>query len=76
MVLGEVIVAAKLDYLKKSDYSMKIRAIDSLTGSWSDTICDVTVLDVNNHYPIFEKSYYTVEVEENVVPGNCKFRVS
>ena len=72
MVLGEVIVAAKLDYLKKSDYSMKIRAIDSLTGSWSDTICDVTVIDVNNHYPIFEMPFYTTEVSENTVQGENK----
>ena len=69
---GEVIVAGRLDHTKTSSYSMKIRAIDSLTGSWSDTTCDVTILDVNNHYPIFEKTYYVVDVKENVATGALK----
>ena len=68
-LIGEVVVAGRLDHSKKSSYNMRIRAIDSLTGSWSDTICDVTVLDVNNHYPIFEKPFYSVNVREDVVSG-------
>ena len=69
-VTGEVIVAGKLDHARNPSYSMRIRAIDSLTGSWSDTICDVTVLDVNNHYPVFDKPYYFVQINENMVPGS------
>ncbi|XP_066917747.1 protocadherin Fat 1-like [Clytia hemisphaerica] len=73
---GEVIVAGRLDHTKSSSYSMKIRAIDSLTGSWSDTTCDVTILDVNNHYPLFEKTFYVVDVKENVATGSSILKVS
>ena len=62
-------MAGELDYSKERLYSLKIRAIDSLTGSWSDTNCDVNILDVNDHYPMFDKPYYTVSKLENVRVG-------
>lgn len=68
---GELTVAGELDYSKQRHYHMKIRAIDSLTGSWSDAICDISIIDVNNNYPMFMEPSHTVVVLEDTNIGLC-----
>ena len=68
-ILGELTVAGTLDYSSTLSYELIIKAIDSLTGSWSEVECIVTIMDVNNNYPMFEKSFYKVSVPENIKIG-------
>lgn len=67
--LGEVAVAGTLDYSFRQSYHLSVKAIDSLTGSWSEAECDIAVHDVNNHMPLFDQPSYKVSVSENTLVG-------
>lgn len=67
---GELSVGGTLDYSYQTKYHLIIKAIDSLTGSWSEAECDVTIVDVNNNIPKFEQPFYNVTVYEDIPVGN------
>lgn len=69
-VSGKISVAEKLDYSKAKKYSLVVEGRDggspSHTGS---TVVVITVEDLNNKPPKFNKDRYDVEVYENIAPG-------
>lgn len=63
---GELSVSGRLNYTFERSYLLTVKAIDSRTGSWSEGECQVDVIDINNHIPMFEKPFYDVIVLENI----------
>lgn len=58
---GHVIVARSLP--PESEFRLNVSALDG--GDWSDHISiRVSVKDVNDHFPMFKKSWYNFNVEE------------
>ena len=69
MILGELKVAGNLDYEQRSSYKLQVKAIDSLSGSWALTDCEITLNDVNDNPPMFKKPFYKIFLKEDVKPG-------
>ncbi|XP_065574069.1 fat-like cadherin-related tumor suppressor homolog isoform X5 [Artemia franciscana] len=57
-------LVAPLDYEQRQHYELSIRALDSVSGIYSDVIVAVDVLDVNDNFPEFMQSVYNVTVSE------------
>ncbi|XP_065667525.1 protocadherin Fat 1 [Hydra vulgaris] len=69
LTTGELKLASSLDYEQINSYKLQVKAIDSLSGSWALTDCEITLNDVNDNPPMFEKPFYKVLIKENVAPG-------
>ena len=67
--VGELSVSGRLNYSSANSYQLTLKAIDSLTGSWSEGECAIKVLDINDNVPMFEKPFYDLIVEEDVAVG-------
>ena len=66
---GLITVNNNLDREKKDSYSLKVVAVHDYNLSAScDTI--ITILDLNDNNPKFEKSIYHVSIKEDVLPGH------
>lgn len=71
---GEIFLTKSLDYETKKFYSLKIIANDSLYAV--EKTVNVSVRDVNDQSPVFEKNYYTRSVRENLPAGKSILKVS
>ena len=71
-VTGEILVSGILDYENKTSYALKINVSDlglpQLTSPGLATVF-VTILDSNDHPPVFVPEIYAVSVRENVSVG-------
>lgn len=73
---GIIYVVEELDYETTQEYHLTIRATDSVSGAYADVIVYVNIEDVNDNYPIFEKSFYSASVSEAVSFGTSVLRVN
>ena len=64
---GFIRVAKPLDYEGIKEYKLVVQAWDGQYGS--DTEVNITILNVNDMRPQFEKEKYTVELTEELVPN-------
>lgn len=63
---GELRATGKLDREQVNSYDLVIEAKDKGTPSLKSTVhCKITVTDLNDNKPIFEKSSYDVSIFEN-----------
>ncbi|BES91153.1 Laminin G domain [Nesidiocoris tenuis] len=62
-------VNGALDYESTDTYSLKIRAIDAVTGKSSETMVEILVQDVNDNAPEFLQDIYNVSVLETLNIG-------
>lgn len=63
---GVVSVTDSLDFEEKAHHQLTVRATDSVTGGFAETIVLFDVEDVNDCYPKFGNESYTVAVSESV----------
>ncbi|XP_058884470.1 protocadherin Fat 3-like isoform X3 [Acipenser ruthenus] len=66
---GIISVISLLDYEVSSSFRLIIRATDSLTGARAEVAVDITVLDVNDNPPVFEKVVYKTSLSETSMIG-------
>lgn len=65
---GELILTDSLDFETVTNYTFNVRAADG--GGLDDyAIVEVTVVDVNDHRPVFEREVYTGAIEEGNYVG-------
>ena len=70
MLTGDLYVVARLDRERTVDYTLNISAIDcGQERKAAFTSIKITVLDVNDNSPVFEKESYEVELLENITSG-------
>jgi len=78
---GLIRVAKYLNYERKSRYVLTIKAedgpigIDNRVNSDEVTVI-ITVLDINDNYPVFPDSPYTIHVLEEYIPESKEFPVA
>ena len=69
---GRIMVSGNLDFETKSSYTLKINVSDQgtpqLTASELATVF-ITILDTNDHAPVFVPDKYQISVNENVAVG-------
>ena len=68
-------VGKKLDSVSIRKYRLIVKAVDSLTGSWTDTSCEIDITDINNNYPVFSQSSYPIDVAEDIKRGSKILKV-
>lgn len=68
LLLGEVKVAEKLDRETTPSYSTVITAFDGTYRSTTKLV--INLLDTNDESPVFTRSYYSLSVSEQAVPGD------
>lgn len=78
---GLIRVAKYLNYERKSRYVLTIKAEDSPVGVDNRVNSDeitviITVLDINDNYPVFPDSPYVVHVLEEYIPDTKEFPVA
>lgn len=64
-----------LDYERKQQYELVIRATDSVSGVSAEVPVSVLVQDVNDCLPIFEQDSYNVSVSEGASFGTAILKV-
>ncbi|XP_055498474.1 protocadherin-10-like [Leucoraja erinacea] len=66
-----------LDREKQSVYTLLLTAIDGGTPERSGTAhITINILDVNDNPPVFQKSFYSVSLRENVPPNSLVIRLN
>lgn len=69
MFVGKVLVNKALDYEKVSSYFMSIKAQDSGIEPKGTTVSlSVTLMNINDIYPMFSSNSYVFEISEDAVP--------
>ncbi|XP_072332549.1 protocadherin Fat 3-like isoform X2 [Scyliorhinus torazame] len=72
---GVMSVMRPLDYEAESSYKMTVKATDSLTGARAEVIVDISVNDVNDNPPVFEKTQYEATLSESSMVGTPVLQV-
>ncbi|XP_072119468.1 protocadherin Fat 3a isoform X1 [Mobula birostris] len=72
---GVISVIRPLDYETKSSYKMTVKATDSLTGARAEVTVDISVEDVNDNPPIFERAVYEATLSESSMVGTSVLQV-
>lgn len=69
---GEILVSGELDYESKTSYTLKINVSDQgipqQTSSELATVF-ITILDANDHPPVFQPDEYSISVKEDIAIG-------
>ncbi|XP_066555368.1 protocadherin Fat 3 isoform X5 [Amia ocellicauda] len=72
---GIISVINALDYEVSPLFRLIVRATDSLTGARAEVDVDITVLDVNDNSPMFEKTFYKATLSETSMIGTPAVQV-
>lgn len=72
---GVISVIHSLDYETATSYHLTVRATDCLTGAHAEVDVDLTVQDVNDNPPIFEKMSYKAALSETAMIGTPVLQV-
>ncbi|XP_072433894.1 protocadherin Fat 3-like isoform X4 [Chiloscyllium punctatum] len=72
---GVISVIRPLDYETESNYKITIKATDSLTGAQAEVTVDISVNDVNDNPPVFEKTKYEATLSESSMVGTPVLQV-
>ncbi|KAK9406470.1 protocadherin Fat 2 [Crotalus adamanteus] len=63
---GMLMVTSQLDYESDTKHTFTVRATETAAGSYSEAIVEVHVEDVNDNFPLFSQTVYTVYVSEDM----------
>ncbi|XP_047519236.1 fat-like cadherin-related tumor suppressor homolog isoform X1 [Pieris napi] len=64
-----------LDYELAQSHELRVRATDGVSGAWAEVAVTLTVLDVNDCAPEFERDEYHAAVLESSAPGDLVINV-
>ncbi|CAH2226238.1 protocadherin-16 [Pelobates cultripes] len=72
----ELVVSLDLDRENRSSYSLTLEAYDGGSPSRSSQIrLDISILDINDHAPVFNQSRYQAIISESLPPGSSVIQV-
>ncbi|KAG8128509.1 hypothetical protein E2320_015344 [Naja naja] len=63
---GMLMATSQLDYESDTKHTFTVRATETAAGSYSEAIVEVHVEDVNDNFPLFSQTVYTVSISEDV----------
>ncbi|KAJ8410896.1 hypothetical protein AAFF_G00188530 [Aldrovandia affinis] len=72
---GVINVINSLDYEISPSFRLIVRATDYLTGARAEVDVDITILDVNDNTPVFEKTFYKAVLSETSMIGTPALQV-
>ncbi|XP_059502537.1 protocadherin Fat 3a isoform X5 [Stegostoma tigrinum] len=72
---GVISVIRPLDYETESSYKITVKTTDSLTGAHAEATVDISVIDVNDNPPVFEKTRYEATLSESSMVGTPVLQV-
>ncbi|KAM4732831.1 protocadherin gamma-C5-like [Anableps anableps] len=73
----ELVLEKHLDREKKAVYELKLTAVDGGNPALSGTsLITITVLDVNDNFPVFEKNTYKISLPENTAKGTAVIKIT
>lgn len=75
-ISGVLYVVDELDYETRQDYSLTVRATDSISGVYAEVLVSVIVTDVNDSPPEFLSDFYNVSVSEAAPFGSFILKVT
>ena len=71
-----IVLKEKLDREEREEYQLTVVAKDGGTPSLSGTLTvQITVLDLNDNFPMFDSDLYVAEVREDTAPGTSIYQV-
>ncbi|XP_006824531.1 cadherin EGF LAG seven-pass G-type receptor 2 [Saccoglossus kowalevskii] len=74
---GAILTKMELDRETKLSYTLHVTAQDNgLKPQLDTTDVEITVIDVNDNYPVFKESSYRGEIREDVSKGTSVIRIS
>ncbi|XP_056408915.1 protocadherin-16 [Hyla sarda] len=72
----ELVVNSDLDRENSSSYSLTLEAYDGGSPSRSSQMrLDISILDINDHPPVFNQSRYQALISESLLPGSSVLQV-
>uniref|UniRef100_UPI00398F78D5 protocadherin Fat 3-like isoform X1 n=2 Tax=Pristiophorus japonicus TaxID=55135 RepID=UPI00398F78D5 len=72
---GVISVIRPLDYEAESSYKMTVKATDSLTGARAEVTVNISIDDVNDNPPVFERTMYEATLSESSMVGTPVLQV-
>ncbi|XP_067899138.1 protocadherin Fat 1 [Heterodontus francisci] len=73
---GVLNVIDSLDYESQTKHVLTVRATDSVTGSYAETIVEIEVEDINDNPPVFTEKVYDAALSEASAIGTSVVQVS
>lgn len=73
---GVIYVVDELDYERKKQYELTVRATDSVSGIYAEVLVSILVQDVNDCPPEFSQDSYNVTVSEGSLFGTELLRLT
>ncbi|XP_011501552.1 PREDICTED: fat-like cadherin-related tumor suppressor homolog [Ceratosolen solmsi marchali] len=70
-----IYVVDELDYEKKKQYELTVRATDSVSGVYAEVLVSILVLDVNDCPPEFSQDFYNISISEAALFGTELLRL-
>jgi hypothetical protein len=70
---GRISTAMELDYETQSVYRLKVRA--TLIPFFEDADVVVSLIDINDNRPVLENFFMSINVKQDVVPPEAKYRI-
>ena len=64
-----------LDYEEVENYTVSVRAIDTVTGHYIDVPLEIAVTDVNDHPPKFHHQFFSPDISEAASPGTAVLKI-
>ncbi|XP_047209290.1 protocadherin gamma-C5-like [Girardinichthys multiradiatus] len=72
----ELVLEKQLDREKKAVHQLKVTAVDGGNPALSGTsLITITVLDINDNFPVFENNIFTVSLQENAVKDSSIIKI-
>ena len=76
LFIGHLVVLSKLDREKKDSYVLTVEARDNGQPTLSSTSrVKITILDINDNKPLFDKNSYSAHVSEDATVGETVIQV-
>lgn len=72
---GSLVAAGGLDAERSGELQFTVRATDGVTGAHADVDVTLSVSDVNDCAPAFERDVYRADVSEAAPPGHVLLTV-
>lgn len=73
--IGIIRVVDVLDYERIENYTVSVRATDTVTGHYVDVPVEIQILDVNDHRPKFHHQFFNPKISEAAAPGTTVMKM-
>ena len=64
-----------LDFEQTQNYTVTVRATDTITSHFVEVFVEIEILDVNDHPPKFHHQYFNPKISEAATPGSTVLKM-